>query len=515
MSSEHWIHKLLPWLASPKPSELDEGCRQGLMQADYLELESLLGVLEHQIGNIAPGSSHPQIVFQLMAARVKQLLEETPETPILESRQVANVYEQLVAAKHGAAAAHLLQLLAIQADAESLLVLVETLQDLPPEDWQSVGIALSPLWSAKPDTLTEFFEQLDGGFLQPSTTAVLLDLANYSVREGNLETHPWASRAAQLSQLLQQVIYRLRQLEKEPQKFGDTVDVVQQALADSVALTVSLCDGLGQIADSVAKEPLIDALSLSHRRIQTEAAAALSRLNVDEGKERLIALSHDAAARTRVVAYAEELGLIDSIPEEYRTPQAAAESELASWLADPAQFGIAPQQIELIEHRTQYWPSYEEPKECYLFRFTYSMPQGPMQNVGISGPLTHCFQTDLSSLPVDDLFAVFAGWQAEHEEIFEVPANQLNEKQQLESERMLQYLNSLGYETTEPIALTLFFGETALIGIAEKAGKQWVVLTDGNELVSYPSSNQDPTALSPELVLCLFRGRKLLRTFNG
>jgi len=96
-----------------------------------------------------------------------------------------------------------------------------------------------------------------------------------------------------------------------------------------------------------------------------------------------------------------------------------------------------------------------------------------------------------------------------------VPERELNEKQQLEAERMQGELQWVGYESAEAIALKLFFGEKALIGTAEKAGKQWIVLTDGNELLSYPSSNQDPKALNPEIVLCLFRGRKLLRTFNG
>ncbi|MEZ6077089.1 MAG: hypothetical protein R3C56_15900 [Pirellulaceae bacterium] len=37
-------------------------------------------------------------------------------------------------------------------------------------------------------------------------------------------------------------------------------------------------------------------------------------------------------------------------------PPPLAEAELVSWLASAEQYGIAPQHVELIDTRTQFWP---------------------------------------------------------------------------------------------------------------------------------------------------------------
>ncbi len=343
--------------------------------------------------------------------------------------------------------------------------------------------------------------------------AALVDLANYSFRTGRIAKHAYFDRASDLISLLQNLTQRLRLMEENPKRFGDDVESIQRVLNESVALTVSLCDALGLIGAKNGTEALKSAMQLSHRRVQTESAGALARLGDASGKERLVALAEDRVARLRAVTYAEELGFADQIAPELRAPQAMAEAELASWLAAGDRFGVAPHEMELIDSRTQYWPSYEEPRDCYLFRYTYIVPSGQLSNVGIAGPLTCAFNSDLANLPPDDIYAVFAGWQAEHEDIYEVPEPLLNRDQRRESDRLVRTLEERGCSVKQLVALAFFFGEIALLAVVERDGKKLNAVTDGTELICYPASDH-PTALTADLVLAIFRGRKLLRTFN-
>ncbi|MFK7737263.1 MAG: HEAT repeat domain-containing protein [Pirellulaceae bacterium] len=515
--SEHWIHAVLQWLASgdAEAGEQLPAIQAAIGQAEWLELESCLGVVENQLEAMEIRPERSRILIQTVSARLKALKDsaEGSEYATIEAELFERLYGRFVELEHSMAAAHCLQALAFQADDESLEALARQLGESPPGSWEETGLALSPLWSATEEQVGSFFDALSDGFLQPTTLNVLLDLANYRVRSELSAAHPWAVRAEQLSELLKNVVGRLGYFERDPTQFGDNVEEVQKTLQESVSLSVSLCDALGLIGDKCAVPVLENALDLSHRRIQTEAAGALARMDEDLGKARLMELAQDSVARARAVAYAEELGFVEEMPEDVRHSEALAESELAAWLAGPEQFGFPPQSIELVDSRTQHWPSFEEPQNCYLFRYEYQLPNGPVSNVGIAGPLCQGFQADLANLPVDDIYAAYAGWQAEHEEIFEVPVEQLNASQRVEADRLEQSLRALDYEIEQSIALAMFFGELSLVVNVRKAGAAFCAVTDGNELTCY-SKTEHPASMNAEVVLCIYRGRKLLRTFN-
>ncbi len=544
MDSSHdaWIEATCHWLSqavdAPNQVGVAEKVEAGLIAAGPLEVERLLATLVTRFGDL---SNHPprlRMLMQALAARLLQLLSEATghaagehaagadsadlqalrDQPLVNPATLTDLYQRL-SEVDAVAAAHALQMLAAQPDEESIDLLADLLSHSPPEDWQQVGLALSPLWRADSETLALFYERLDTRSLHPSTLAILIDLAGYSLRKGKLAEHPWQMRQAELASLLGNVCQRLQMLEREPAKFGHDVAQVQRVLNDSVSLTISLCDALSLIGDPQgASAVLLQAMQLSHRRIQTEAAAALVRLGVAAGQERLLALASDPAARLRAVSYAEELGCADLIDATLRDPPALAEAELASWLTSPEQFGIPPQRIELVDSRTLYWPGYEEPQACFLFRYEYDLPSGQVSNLGIAGPATHAFTFDLTRLPVDDAYAIFAGWQVEHEDIFEIPMTQLNVAQRSEADRLIDCLRDQQLHVTQPIALTFFLGEVSLVAEVEPIEsdgerESGYALTDGIETLHF-RSQRGPTALTPAMVVALYRGRKLLRTFN-
>lgn len=411
------------------------------------------------------------------------------------------------------ASAHILQCLAAQADPHSLEVIVRCLSEDSSQDWKSVGLGLSPLWRAPVKVLDDFFQTIGPALERAAVVPVVLDLANHSVRSGRLSEHPLAARAEMLTSLLKQLVGRLEKLHETPAHFGGSVEEIQKVLGDSVALAVSLCDALGLIGHEESKVALSQAMQLSHRRIQTEAAASLVRLGDPAGRQRLVDLAADPVARRRVVQYAEELELVPEIDQQYRYPMALAESELAAWLSSPEQFGLPPSTLQHVDMRTLYWPGYEEPRDCYLFQFQYQFPAGEYLNFGIAGPLTHAFAVSLSGLDIDDMYAAFAGWHAEHDEIYEVPVVMMNLGQQREAQKLEEAFLREGFQVETKIALTFLLGEPSLLARLKRDGQSFTGITDGYAS-TYFEVGRIQIASSPDLVLAVYRGRKLLRAFN-
>ncbi len=562
-NSDSWIQSICHWLRGTTGESRTEAIDGAIAAASGEQLANLLEVVSANFDSLSDNPRRLRVLMQLLASRFHGAsLTKTWSNPsdrsqargvsaldvgsdsegaTIEPATLATLYE-LIGELDGAAAAHTLQILAAQRDDESIELLTQIVREGPPQNWKHVAVALSPLWNYDSERLELFFDLLfaraDEGYLQPSTLSVLLDLAGYSYRAGKLSNHPWHEQDQGLVALLSSVVNRLRSLEREPAKFGADVQEVQGVLADGVALTVSLCDALGLVGEQSAEASLLQAFELSHRRIHTEAAAALARLGCETGKQRLIELASDPVARLRAVNYADELGFADQIEQSLRLPFALAESELVAWLASAEQFGFPPSHIELLEVRTLFWPSYDEPRDCYLFRYEYQFPSSrpaaeqssitdlsaselPMpefsvkrlSNIGIAGPLTHAFQADLASLPTDDVYAAFAGWQAEHEDIYEIPMQLLNPAQRNQADRLLAHLENHELEIVEALGLTFFLGEVAVLAIVKRGDKRASAITDGLELFHQPLIDS-PTSLTPDILLAIYRGRKLLRTFN-
>ncbi len=150
-----------------------------------------------------------------------------------------------------------------------------------------------------------------------------------------------------------------------------------------------------------------------------------------------------------------------------------AEAEVISWLADRDRFGVPPAELELVDERTMYWPSYEEPQNCFLFRFTYRFAQGDLTNIMIAGPLVYAFQADMRPLEADDIYAVFAGWQAEHEDIYEVPAARFQFGSAGRNQTTVGRPDHEGIEELKPLALTFFFGERAVLAMGFAMANQY------------------------------------------
>lgn len=407
----------------------------------------------------------------------------------------------------------LLHLLAMIRSGESLGLLVQMLQTATPKKWIDAAQVLSPLMQHTDWPIHAVFPDILICLQYPSLAAPLLDLANFLMRTNRVHEHPASEQIDALNHLLGEVTNRLGKFEEDPRSFGDQVDVVQATLSEAVALAVSLCDAIALIGDESSISKLNQTIDLRHRRVQCEAAGALAKFGDDIGKKRLLELSEDPAARLRAIAYADELDFGDDVDEKFREPEATAEAELALWLTQPQQMSVPPTKIEVIDSRRMMWPSFVDPVDIFLVRFEYNFGERNYSNVGIAGPVAFAFSTDVADLPIDDIYSIYAGWHADHPEIFTVAAEQFNEAQNRAIEPFTQHLQHLGYDEIKPALLGFFLDEHAGVFVARRDHTECVVVTDGLETIDHPIAGR-LRPLSPDDIFNLFKGRKMLRTFN-
>ena len=382
----------------------------------------------------------------------------------------------------------------------------------PPQNDQGIVRAISPL--AKNGNLPdEFYEQLfSGAFQHPKLAPISLDLSNFQVRTKLVTQHPARSKAAALALLLNETVNELERIESG-QIAGDyPPERLREIVNDSLALVFSLCDTLALCGYVEAEGPLRRAAGLRHRRVQTEAASALARLGFVEGRGQLVQLAAEPVVRLRVLAYAEELDIIDEIDESLRDELAIAEAKLATWLAEQTQFGVAPSKLQMIDQREQYWPSYEHPVLCFLFQFTYGTGPEAFQNFGLVGPIVHAFPTDIRWLGTDDVYAAFAGWQAEHPDIYELPFEQAQQHHPQVVRPRISMLKSRDYEKVEPVLLGHLLGDWILVAAATKDGSEGFAMTDGNTVHWFGNNEQQPVNAS--FAYMIYRGRRMLQAFN-
>lgn len=409
-----------------------------------------------------------------------------------------------------------LHLLALKSSDQSVAMLVDRLAERPPGDWMEAGQVLSPLMQRDDWSIDSFFPAALDLIAAPTLAAPVLDIASYVHRTRDVDPHPAAGRIAMLNHLLGEVTQRLAKFEEDPRSFGDDVAEVGDRLGSAVALAVSLCDNVGLIGDETSIGKLNQTVTLRHRRVQCEAAGALARMNQPLGRERLIDLSSDPAARLRAIAYADELGFGDQIDDQHRTDEATAESELALWLTAPGQMGVPPTGIETIDSRRLSWPGYDHPVDVHLVRFEYNFGTQVYSNIGITGPVVFALSADVADLPIDDIYAIYAGWHVEHDEIFTVNPADANQAQQGVITAMATHLQREGFIDLKPKLMGVFLDEVATVFAAksDENESEMLVVTDGLETITQVIAGR-LRPLSPDDVFNLFKGRKILRTFNA
>ena len=362
------------------------------------------------------------------------------------------------------------------------------------------------------------FPKLLGGLQNRSVAAAILDLANFLTREHKVERHPAADHSSTLINMLGLLTEQLTMIEEGNLPPGQSAEEVSRTVNDTVSLITALCDSLALIGDEAARGKLARAADLKHRRIRTEALAALIRLGDEQAAEQLPALANEPISRLRVLNYCEELGLSDKIDPAWTTSAARAESELAIWLAQPENMGLAPKSLQLIDQRELAWPGYDDPIDCFLFRYSYELGSQSIENIGIAGPLLYAFSVPLTDLPLEDVYAAFAGWQSTHEEISESTIEEVNQTHPGLVDRLMSRLTSeqmdgLAMESVTPVFAGFFMGNQVLIAEGIRHGQHGSLLIDRDDVEWFELSSGMLPGRN-ELAWSIYKGRRLLGAFN-
>ncbi|MGD9647569.1 MAG: HEAT repeat domain-containing protein [Pirellulales bacterium] len=411
----------------------------------------------------------------------------------------------------------MLAILAAARSAESLALFADLFVELPPAEIQDVLVGCAPLMQGGAFPVRALFPRLLDALGHPQTAAVALDLANFATREGLVPRHPATARAAELADLLGRIAQQLMRIEERPATSSDEREARRAQVSVAMPLFVSLCDALALVGDQQVVGKLHQALGVGHRRLRTEAAAALARLDEQRGFEALVEMAADPAARTRVLAYLTELGELERVPEALRSDEARAAAALADWLGHPAQFGAPPHDVELVDQCRQYWPGFEEPVDCWLFLYLYRFAHGELTGVGIVGPVTYALHADLEDLPPSDIYAAYAGWQTEHEELRETPAADLTDHER--SQALAQIRAAIGddrqYAAVELDKVGQFFDERIVVARARRGGQGGTLIVDPDGAVSWYPAGSASRPIGPDVAYWIHTGKKLLATFNA
>jgi hypothetical protein len=497
--------------------ELIGGC-QWVRQATTQEIQDLLPALLQVTPSVEAGGREPlTALLGHLATRLRAIAGPSTEQPLWPDlrAQVVQLYRRWGTSSEGRH--QLLATLAAFGEVPDLVEFAELIATDPPADGNLAVLAFAPLFQHPPDAIAALFPRLLDALQHVSVAAPVIDLANFVTRRHLVPRHPGSDRTEQLATLLGSLVQRLGLFEQRVQAgevSAEEMAADRSQVAESLALTVALCDALALIGDPSVIGKLYQAMEVAHRQVRTEAASALARLGDKTGRETLLAMASEPVARLRVLAYAEELGMLDEVAQQYRSPVARAEAELVLWLAEPAQFGFPPQQVDLIDSRRQYWPGYDEPVDCFLFRYVYRLPLGELSNVGIAGPVVHGMTADFTELPVEDVYAAFAGWHAEHDDLVEYEVDELPAARAAEAESIRTRISAAGYDSLQVRRFGLFFDQLVLIATAIYNGVFGSVIADKERSYWCPQT-EAPASLGPDDAYHLYKGRKLLDAFNG
>lgn len=454
--------------------------------------------------------------FEKLRGQIDRQSDQWQQQLRKQEQRLTDLYLQLE--DHNPFRGHLLRVMAALGTESALTILAEVLAEDPPQDSRHADLVFAALWrnpQLKPEPL---FPKLLDALQHENVASLVLELANHFYRQGLAEQHPALPRAGELTKLFGYLVNHLGMLEERPGDFVSSVEDLSRIVQRSVGLATAIADALGLMKYEEANGKLRQAFTLSHRRLQAEAASAVARLGDEAGVKQLASLTADPGIRLRALAYLEELGKLQEVAEEYRSPAARAEAELSAFLAQNSQFGLAPSEMELLDNRELRWPGFDEPVNCFLIRFRYRHPRGTLEGVGLVGPLTYSLKVPVEGLEPADIYAMYCGWYVEHPEVRRISVNAFTSLHQAQLAQVTQMMEQRGYDSIRAVECVQFFESYFWIFQADRwdadEARPGVAVVEGEE-IEWFAQKEDHLSIGPNEAYYLHAGRKVLETFNS
>jgi len=230
-------------------------------------------------------------------------------------------------------------------------------------------------------------EPLPDGFI----AMTYLDFANSLAINGHLDKHPFDS---------DQGYARLEHWLSDP-------DEKHYALSATTALPFIQEHKRQRLLQIAAEHPDV--------AVQMEAAWAMAKTGLSEGRRYLSNWCLEANYSQKACLYLEELGI--DIPAKCQEPDFQAMAEMCNWLAHPNECGYPPDKIELYEKRFLYWPPTEDKRPVWLFKYTYNSSgdkNEPDIGIAMIGSVTFAlFGEATQSLSPEDVYGLHCCWELE------------------------------------------------------------------------------------------------------
>ena len=235
----------------------------------------------------------------------------------------------------------------------------------------------------------ELSNPLPAGFIAVG----LLDSANREAIEGRLEKHPFDSEQgyAQLRTWL---------TSRDPDEFS---------YAHSATASLPF------LGKPVREELLGLAREHASAGVRMEAAWASAKLGQEIGLHMLRDFCTDINHSATAIRYLAELGRQDVVPPEASDAEFQAKAEFANWLSHPNELGRPPDTLEVLDHRTIYWPPTDEDTPLWLIKYRLADSWGLEADdvdCGLVGSTTWCFfSRHMHQRLPEDCYAIHCCWE--------------------------------------------------------------------------------------------------------
>ncbi len=337
------------------------------------------------------------------------------------------------------------------------------------------------------------FDRLSEAHPPGFIAVALLDAANVAAISGNLDHHPFDSNSG--------------------------IEILREFISnrdfDRVSYAISAIAALPFISHPAREQLLELAMEHPHSLVQIESAWASAKLGRESGLNALANFCLDVHHARQAQRYLIELDREDVIPTESMEPLFQARAEFANWLAHPNELGVAPDEVQLIDHRTLRWPPEYAAKPFWLLSYRLNDRTGlepDRVGCGLVGSMTWCFFSyDMEQRPPEDNYAMHCYWEMRNQELI----TEADDIDAASYSSLLKQWVGAALEAPRVMAVADVSPKlklaNRLVGIAEArldAQDGWVAL-DGAQSRWYPRADQ-PEGTDAATVLWVHVGRQLL-----
>ena len=461
------------------------------------DAHALVDALSHLPSDAISSSGDSSPLYLLLSLFPDSDSKHTPAYSALEedgTKQLIRVFDALKTDVTENTASDLLFLLKILAEYETHAgaekVIEAARMPLKPDDFW---------WYTILDTFSEEHPEQDFVYrsladnLPPKFIAVsLLDSANQCALKNQLDQHPFGT----------------------DQGASRIYEWLTSSNKDEFSYAFSAVTALPFLKHSRRDELLGLAREHSDSSVRIEAAWASTKLGQEIGLQMLSDFCLDINQSKTAIHYLKELGKLDRIPEEAKNDDFQAKAEFASWLAHPNELGQPPDELEVVDKRTIFWPPAGEKKTLWLIKYRlqdkYELEPDDV-DCGLVGSTTWCFFSyKMNQRPPEDCLAIHCCWELD---LWDMEIDDPKEHESLLNQWPHDQLTDAVVSHLVEIPAEFGYGREQVVLAKAMMNREsgWAVL-DGENSAWYPEDEM-PGEQYDAIVLKIHVGRRLLE-FN-